>query len=441
MFHTLEFVVALAAMLTISWRLTLAAAVVVPVAMVAWAPLVGLLKRRDRRVLEIGGEVNSRVAETVGAMRLVKSAGAEARETLRFRRLLDEHLRSALRAESWRALAAPLTELLAAAGTLVLLWYGGRLVVGGTVTGPEFVGFLALSLKLYQPVKNLAKFPALAQPGLVAAERVFAFLGTEPEIAEADDAVAVDAFESAIELDGVSFSYRDATPAIRDVSITIPRGATIALVGRSGSGKSTVIDLLSRFVDPTEGRVSIDGVDARRMRIRDLRRMVGIVAQETILFHDTVRANIAYARPEATDAEVEGAARAAHAHDFVSALADGYETVIGERGVELSGGERQRIAIARALLQDPAILVLDEATSALDSESDRIVRDAIARLTEGRTVIVATHRLATVRDAGRIYVMEAGRVVEEGTHEELLRSAGVYRKLYDLQLGGEAIPR
>jgi subfamily B ATP-binding cassette protein MsbA len=429
-----EFAVAVTAMLLISWRLTLAAFVVIPAAMAIWGPLVAVLRRRDRGVLHLGGEVNAHISETVAGIRLVKSASAEPVERERFRRLTGDYFRQFMRAELARAVAAPMTEMLAAAGTAVLLWYGARLVVAGDLTGAQFVGFLGLSLKLYSPVKNVAKFPALAQPGLVAAERVLEFLDTRPEIVDAPDAVPLTGFEREIAFEDVTFAYREGEPALHGVSVTVPKGSLLALVGPSGSGKSTVVDLLGRFFDVSAGRITIDGVDIRRVRVAELRALMGIVSQETVLFHDTVRSNIAYGAPGATDAEIQAAARAAHAHEFIQALPGGYETVIGERGVELSGGQRQRLAIARALLSDPPILILDEATSALDTESERVIQDATWRLLEGRTVFVIAHRLSTVHRADQILVMSHGRTVERGTHEELMAESGHYRRLHELQL-------
>jgi subfamily B ATP-binding cassette protein MsbA len=428
-----EFAVALTAMLLISWKLTLAAFVVIPGAMVVWGPLVSVLKRRDRRVLHLGAEVNAHIQETLAGIRLVKSSSAEVRERERFHGLTRDYFHTFLRAELARTLATPVTEMLAAAGTVILLWYGARLVVSGELTGAEFVGFLGLSMKLYAPVKNVAKFPATAQPGLVAAERVFEFLDAPVEIRDRPGARAFSRFEREIAFEDVSFAYRDGEPVLHHVSFRVPRGSVLALVGPSGGGKSTLVDLLSRFFEVTDGRIVIDGVDLRDLRIADLRALLGIVSQETVLFHDTVRANIAYGRPSATDDEIERAARAAHAHEFVSRFPRGYQTVVGERGVELSGGQRQRIAIARAILRDPPILVLDEATSALDSESERLVQSAIEHLLEGRTVFVIAHRLSTVQRADRILVLDGGCVIEAGDHGELLAKGGLYRRLYELQ--------
>jgi subfamily B ATP-binding cassette protein MsbA len=428
-----EFATAVAYMVVISWKLTVAAFVVIPGAMIIWGPLVRVLRRRDRRVLHLGGEVNAHIQETLAAIRLVKASSAEERERRRFHGLTSDYFRTFLRAELARSLATPVTEMLAAFGTVILLWYGARLVLAEELSGPLFVGFLGLSLKLYAPVKNVAKFPATAQPGLVAAERVFEFLDAPVEIRDRPDAKPFGGFREEISFEDVSFAYRAGEPVLHGVSFTVPRGSVVALVGPSGAGKSTLVDLLGRFFEVGSGRITMDGVDVRDIPIADLRRQLGIVSQDTVLFHDTVHANIAYGRPEATSEEVERAARAAHAHDFVTELPRGYETVVGERGTELSGGQRQRIAIARAILRDPPILIFDEATSALDTESERLVQKAVERLLEGRTVLVIAHRLSTVQRADQILVLERGRVVELGTHAELLAEGGLYRHLYELQ--------
>ena len=428
-----EFGVAVFFMVLISWRLTLAAFVVIPGAMIIWGPLVSVLRRRDRRVLHLGGEVTAHVQETLAGIRLVKSSSAELREKARFRGLTADYYRLFLRAEFARALAAPMTEMLAATGTVILLWFGARLVVAGDLTGPLFVGFLALSMKLYAPVKNVAKFPATAQPGLVAAGRVFEFLDAPVEIKDAPGARRMEAFASEIVFERVSFAYGEGESVLRDVSFSVDRGDVVALVGPSGAGKTTLVDLLGRFFDVGSGRITIDGVDIRDVRVADLRALMGVVSQETILFHDSVRANIAYGRPEASQVEIEAAAVAAHAHEFIVEMPNAYDTLVGERGVKVSGGQRQRLAIARALLRDPPILIFDEATSALDTASERLIQDATLRLMKGRTVFVIAHRLSTVQSADQILVMDGGHIVERGDHATLLAQAGLYRRLYDLQ--------
>ncbi len=428
-----KFAVALVAMVLISWQLTVAALVVIPGAMIIWGPMVKRLRRGDRRVLHLGAEVNAHIQETLSGIRLVKSSSAEARERERFHGLTREYFTMFLRNERLRSLAAPLTEMLAAFGTMILLWYGARLAVSGTLPGSQFVAFLALSLNLYSPVKTVAKFPALVQPGLVAAERVFEFLDAPVEIRDRSGARPFPGLEREITFEHVWFGYHPGEPVLHDVSFEVPRGSVVAIVGPSGAGKTTLVDLLGRFFEVQEGRIAIDGVDLRDIRIAELRSRLGIVSQETVLFHDTVRANIAYGRPDATDDDIERAARAAHAHGFISQMAEGYDSIVGERGADLSGGQRQRIAIARALLRDPPILILDEATSSLDTESERLVQEAIENLLEGRTVFVIAHRLSTVQRADHILVLDEGRVVERGDHAALMAGGGLYRRLHELQ--------
>jgi subfamily B ATP-binding cassette protein MsbA len=324
----------------------------------------------------------------------------------------------------------------AAIGTVMLLWFGSRLVFEGDLTAPAFITFLVLSTKLYAPAKWLSKFRSLIGPGLASAERVFEFLDAPVEISQQVNAVPFDGAHETIRFEHVTFGYDPLEPVLQDIDFEVRGGEVIALVGPSGGGKSTLVDLLARFYDPLEGRITIDGVDLRDFSTRSLRSKFGIVTQETVLFHDTVRANIAYGRPNATQEEIERAADAAHASEFIAHLPEGYDTVLGERGTRLSGGQRQRIAIARAILRDPPILIFDEATSALDTQSERLVQDAINRLLQGRTVFVIAHRLSTIRHADRILVLKNGRVVESGRHEELLDRQGTYRQLYEMQFAG-----
>lgn len=433
-----EFLATVVAAVVISWQLTLAAFIVVPFTMGIWGPLIRKLKRNDRRVLDSAGDINTHIQETLSGIRLVKSSSTEEYERNRFHGLTLRYYNRFLRSEKLRALASPITEMLSAIGTVILLWLGARLVlVSGTLTGEEFIGFLILSMKLYSPVKYLAKFPALIQPGLVGAERIFEFLDAPIEVRDSDESRPFPGVQREIFFDDVSFEYRPGEPVLSGISLKVESGTVVAFVGPSGAGKTTLLDLLARFYDVTGGSISVDGTDIREVSLRGLRSSLGIVSQETVLFHDTVRANIAYGNPGASQEEVEQAADAAHAHDFIRALPQGYETVVGERGTELSGGQRQRLAIARAILRNPPILIFDEATSSLDTEAERLVQQAMDRLLEGRTVFVIAHRLSTVQRADQILVMERGRVVERGTHQDLLQAEGLYHRLYELQFSDE----
>jgi subfamily B ATP-binding cassette protein MsbA len=429
-----EFLTVVVAAVVISWKLTLVAFLVVPLTMGIWGPLIRKLKRRDRRVLDSAADVNTHIQETLAGIRLVKSSSTEAYERERFHGLTLRYFDRFLRSEKLRAMASPITEMLSAVGTVIILWFGARLVlVSQEISGPEFIGFLILSMKLYSPVKYLAKFPALIQPGLVGAERIFEFLDAPVDIRDPEGAKPFPGIQEEIAFRDVSFAYRPGEPVLSNISFRVPRGSVVALVGPSGAGKTTLLDLLARFYEVSEGSIAIDGTDIREFPLRGLRGALGIVSQETILFHDTVRANIAYGSGKASQEEIERAAKAAYAHDFVTQLPQGYDTVVGERGTELSGGQRQRLAIARAILRDPPILVFDEATSALDTEAERIVQQAIERLLQGRTVFVIAHRLSTVQRADQILVLEDGRIVEEGTHQDLLERGGLYHRLYELQ--------
>ena len=429
-----EFTVAVVFMLLLSWKLTLAAFVVIPGAMGVWGLLVKPLRRGDRRVLDLAGDVSAQIQETLSGIRVVKSSSAEDIERERFRSITGAYHRAFLKAEQLRALAGPLTETLATVGTVVILLYGARLVVSdGALSGAQFFSFVALSLKLYRPVKYAAKFPTLVQPGLAGAERVFEFLDTSVEIRDRPGARVLSSPTGAITFENVAFEYRPGEPVLQDITVEIPAGSVVALVGPSGAGKTTFADLVARFYDVTSGRVTVDGVDVRDWTVSSLRASMGIVPQETVLFHDTIAANIAYGSRGATELEIQGAARAANAHTFITALPEGYDRVVGERGTRLSGGERQRIALARAILRDRPILIFDEATSALDTESERLVQEAVGRLMGGRTVLVIAHRLSTVRRADLILVLREGRIVERGDHNSLFAAGGLYRRLYELQ--------
>jgi subfamily B ATP-binding cassette protein MsbA len=342
-------------------------------------------------------------------------------------------------------LSQPMTELIGTAVAMLILWIGAREVLLGTVGGMDsatLITFMIMVMRLLPPLKQLSQAPTTAQQSFASAERLFEVLDlpTEAQLDEPSKAFpkrgsrTVETMRDSLVFDRVSFAY-DTEPVLHDVSFTARRGEVVALVGASGAGKSTLVDLIPRFYEPTSGAIRLDGVDTREIALSSLRGLTGIVSQDTVLFNDTVRNNVAYgASGRFTDAQVEAAARAANAHEFITQLPDGYDTILGERGTRLSGGQRQRLAIARALLTDPPILILDEATSALDTESERLVQQAIDRLLAGRTVFVIAHRLSTVTHADQILVLDRGEIVERGTHDELLRLRGIYHRLHAAQL-------
>jgi subfamily B ATP-binding cassette protein MsbA len=432
--NILEAMVTLVVLLAISWQLTLIALVVLPPIMLVVVRIARKLRSVNRERLRALGDVTSTLQENVAGVRIVRAFGAEAHERDRFARESDAYYRQMVRSQKYALMGTPVSELLLAVAVVLVLYIGGRMIlVDGTLEPEPFIVFLAAALKLSSPIKYLSKLNEDVQPALAACERIFAVLDTQPEVVEVARPVRVDRLRNAVEYEDVSFAYEDLEgPVIHDVSFTLRKGEVVALVGPSGGGKSTIVDLLPRFYDPQRGRILFDGVDLRDIALADLRSQLGIVTQETILFHDTVAANIAYGIA-ADRARLTEAARAANALPFIESLPHGLDTVIGERGVRLSGGQRQRLAIARALYRNPAILIFDEATSALDTESELAVQQAIARLMEDRTAIVIAHRLSTVQRADTILVVEAGRIVERGTHVELLAREGRYSQLYELQ--------
>lgn len=424
----------------ISQRLTLYALVVAPLLLAALQPLLKRLRKGYRRLRNDYGEMTSILQEVVNGIRLVKSYGAEAYEARRFTEASTRYSRGMVRVTRLAFMAQPITEVIGTTIAVVLLWIGARMVlVDHSIAGAALITFLAVVMRLLQPLKQLSQIPTWAQGSLAAAERLFDVLDSPTEESTDRGTRDVTEFRDAMAFERVGFAY-DTEPVLRDVSFQARRGEIVALVGASGAGKSTLVDLIPRFYEPTEGRILLDGVDTREIRLRSLRALTGIVSQDTVLFNDTVRANIAYGAQERYDqAQVEAAARAANAHGFVTELPEGYDTVLGERGTRLSGGQRQRVAIARALLTDPPILILDEATSALDTESERLVQEAIDRLLAGRTVFVIAHRLSTIIHATQILVLDRGRIVERGTHQALLSHGGAYRRLHEMQFRDEAV--
>jgi len=426
-------IVTIFALVKISWRLTLLALVVAPILIGLLQPLLRKLRKGHRRLSNQYGEMTAVVQESLSGIRLVKSFGGEMYEEDRFREGSGRYARGMVRVTRLSVLAQPITETVGTAIAVAILWVGARMVDSGTLTGSVLITFLILVMRMLQPLKQLSQVPTTAQQSLAAAERIFEVINSPTEASLDRGKISTATFDRALEFERVSFAYVD-EPVLVDVSLVAPKGQVIALVGASGAGKSTLVDLIPRFYEPTAGRILLDGTDTREIALPALRSLIGIVSQDTVLFNDTVRHNLAYgAAGKYTDAQIEAAARAANAHRFIAELPDGYDTILGERGTRLSGGQRQRLSIARALLVDPPILILDEATSALDTESERLVQEAIDRLLEGRTVFVIAHRLSTIAHADQILVMDRGRVVEHGTHGALLARRGHYHRLHALQ--------
>ncbi|HSD11101.1 MAG TPA: lipid A export permease/ATP-binding protein MsbA [Candidatus Binatia bacterium] len=418
------------------WRLALIAFVAFPVTVL---PILRL-SRRLRRVTRKGqvtlGSLATLLQETIQGNRVVKAFGMEDYEIRRFDAESARLVRLYMKAARIKAFTTPMMEVLASFGIAGVVWYGGSSVMTGGRTPGSFMGFCTVMLLIYDPFKGLTKTNNVVQQGLAAASRIFEMLDQQSEVVEHPQAIALGGFHDGIRFENVSFRY-GAEPVLREVNLEIRRGEAVALVGRSGAGKSTLADLIPRFYDVTGGRITVDGNDVRDLTLASLRAEIAIVTQFTFLFNDSVRNNIAYGNVGTSMEQIAAAARAANAHDFICELPQGYDTVVGELGVNLSGGQRQRLAIARALLKNVPILILDEATSALDNESERLVQEAIERLIAGRTTLVIAHRLSTIRNADRIVVLEGGRIIEEGTHGELLDLGGEYRRLYDMQFRDE----
>ena len=431
-YQSLQVVIFAVVIFFIYFKMALVSLVFLPLISLPIIKVGKVLRKLSKHSQEKIADTNSLLYETIMGARIVKAFNIEEYEINKFNRVNTDYYKLSIKSIKRTLLLNTSTEFLGCvAGVLVFFW-GGREVIAGKLSFGVFGLFLGSLLSLIRPFKKLSQVNALNQQAMAASERIHEVLETEPSVKEPLVPKEITGFKQSIRFNDVWFSYADAQ-VLKGVNLEVGYGQMLAIVGPSGTGKSTLVDLIPRFYDPQKGGVFIDGIDVRDFSLKSLRNQVGIVNQETILFNDTIRANIAYGKPDASDKEVEEAAKKAHAHDFISKCPQGYDTIIGDRGVKISGGERQRIAIARALLKNAPILILDEATSQLDSTSERIVQEALDSLVCGRTVFVIAHRLSTVRNANRIIVLDKGVIVEQGTHSQLLEQRGLYKRLYDAQ--------
>ncbi len=417
-------------------RLTWVLLLFVPFVVMAAKRIGQRVRSTTRKGQDKLADINNILHETITGVRIVKAFCMEAWETRRFRDAARRLFRANLRSAAAFAVSSPLMDIFGAVAIALLIYLGREYIKHGFFTEGVFMAFIVAVFKLYEPVRKFGQFNNSFQQALGASEQIFNFLDEQDDVREAPGAVKLPPFHRGVHFDNVSFAYSgciDERAVLREINLEVAPGEVVAIVGSSGAGKTTLVHLLPRFFDVTEGRLLIDGRDVRDLTVASLRSQIAIVTQDTILFNDTVRNNIAYGQPHVPLQRVEDAARAAMAHEFVMALPDGYDTLVGERGLRLSGGERQRLSIARAILKDAPILILDEATSALDSENEALVQSALQNLMAGRTVFVIAHRLSTVRHADRILVLENGTIADEGPHESLIAHTGTYRRLYDMQ--------
>ncbi|MFL3024696.1 MAG: ABC transporter ATP-binding protein [Candidatus Neomarinimicrobiota bacterium] len=419
----------------ISWKLALIAIVIIPLAGIAIISIGRSIRRKSRRTQAKIAEIMQILTETLSSIRIVKAFVNEKEEVKKFTGESQNYFKLLLKRARLDLISAPVTESFGVIIGVVLLWYGGLEVLSNQgVSAEDFIRFIVILFSILGPIKQMSNVNLKIQVGAASAERIFELLDTPPEIVEDLNPVDLKVFKNSIEFDKVHFEYNDGDTLVLDqVTFSIKKGEVVAMVGPSGSGKSTIADLIPRFYDVTTGSIQIDGHDLRKATLASIRGNMGIVTQEVILFNDTIKNNIAYAQPNVTDEAIIKAAEAANALDFIEKTPEGFNTLIGERGVNLSGGQKQRLAIARALLKNPPILILDEATSALDTESEKKVQNAIENLMKDRTALVIAHRLSTVQNADKIIVIDEGKVVEIGTHNELYENGGLYRRLYDIQ--------
>lgn len=427
----------LGAMFFLHWKLSLLTLITMPLVLQAINTFGKKLRKAGRILQERAADITAILQETISGIRVIKSFAREDYEIDRFKQENFYNFRAQMKTSQLLATLTPVIEFLSAIGVTVIIWYGGMEVINGNLTSGALIAFLIYVVNLANPVKRLSRVYGNIQKSLAAADRVFDILDTEPDIKDMPGAVALPAIEGHVALQHLSFAYSPGQYALRDVSLEVKPGQTVAIVGPSGAGKTTIANLLPRFYEATEGSILVDGKDIRTVTMQSLRQQIGIVPQETVLFNGTVYDNILYGRLNATHEDVIAAAKAANAHNFIDRMPDQYQTQIGERGAKLSGGQRQRISIARAILKDPRILILDEATSALDTESEKLVQQALDKLMIGRTSFVIAHRLSTVQRADMIVVLDKGRLVEQGTHSELLASGGLYSTLYQVQFRKE----